>query len=448
MIFSSDFRLCMYLTFTLSLFYLPCYLDRSATFLTSSSKNDANTDVELRPLLPITRSTQNTPGPEHQTDLSKRTDRSDRFTATPPRHVQSYPYPTMMEGEDSYNIDTHELLAGESEILSNVHDDSHIIDDDKDRKNEERRKRYKERKEELEQQQQQHHEQHEHEQHQHEYQHEEHGTSIDDVDISIKEDHDIDPTSILTSNMSAEVVSAAAIAAAAYGGLLPDADDIVQSQEIAQLTQTAMGHDDDHDDHDHMHDHEHDDDDIPLSELGLSHEQHLASRRQKDRERYASMSKDQREVYNCKRREQYHRQSEISRKKRRERERVRYHSLPGEKAKDRNVRRASLERDRYKKLSGVELSGRNAKRRARAAALRAQKKQSVASVNGEASSPAIGEVVGHMDPVHGIPSVSVPDSPMDLPAPPVDGDLEDDGDGDVEDDHDSIEESMETEAEV
>ena len=105
-----------------------------------------------------------------------------------------------------------------------------------------------------------------------------------------------------------------------------------------------------------------------------THEQHLASRRQKDRERYASMTKNQRESYNKKRREQYHRQSEESRKKRRERERNRYHSLDAKKAKERNARRAALERERYKRLTPAELARRNAKRRERAAMLRAQKK--------------------------------------------------------------------------
>lgn len=175
----------------------------------------------------------------------------------------------------------------------------------------------------------------------------------------IEEGEGIDPNSLI----SAEVVSAAAAAAAAtYGGsLLEAAQDIVQQQEIAQLAaQSSMVGEQEGQ--------------YTATGDEITHEQHLANRRQKDRERYASMSKEQRDVYNHKRREQYHRQSETSRKKRRERERERYHSLPATKAKERNVRRAALERERYKKLNPVELAARNAKRRARAAALRAAKK--------------------------------------------------------------------------
>lgn len=132
---------------------------------------------------------------------------------------------------------------------------------------------------------------------------------------------------------------------------------------------------------------------------GATHEQHLATRRQKDRERYASMSSEQRESYNCKRREQYHRQSETSRKKRRERERIRYHSLNDNKAKERNIRRASLERMRYKRLSGEELASRNARRRSRAAALRAQKKAVTAAADQEVEHNSMG--MGHVVTTHG-----------------------------------------------
>jgi hypothetical protein len=66
-------------------------------------------------------------------------------------------------------------------------------------------------------------------------------------------------------------------------------------------------------------------------------------------------SAEQRQVYNAKRREQYHRQSEISRQRRRERERARYHALQSDAAKDRNSRRAKLERERYQRLTPEEL---------------------------------------------------------------------------------------------
>ena len=57
------------------------------------------------------------------------------------------------------------------------------------------------------------------------------------------------------------------------------------------------------------------------SSATTNHEDQLATRRLKDRERYASMTPEQRQIYNAKRREQYHRQSEASRQRRRERER-------------------------------------------------------------------------------------------------------------------------------
>mmetsp|Transcript_57277 Transcript_57277/g.85341 ORF Transcript_57277/g.85341 Transcript_57277/m.85341 type:complete len:556 (+) Transcript_57277:125-1792(+) len=97
-----------------------------------------------------------------------------------------------------------------------------------------------------------------------------------------------------------------------------------------------------------------------------SHEDHLAARRLKDRQRYASMTPGQRQSYNSKRRAQYHRQTENSRERRRDRERARYHSLDNNSAKDRNARRARLERVRYAKLSPEELKERNRKRRERA----------------------------------------------------------------------------------
>ncbi len=159
-----------------------------------------------------------------------------------------------------------------------------------------------------------------------------------------------DTGSILPSDLTAEVAASAAAVAAS---LNHEHNDLLLSSEIAQIAAESTGN---------------------TSDSGKTHEQHLASRRQKDRDRYASMTNEQREAYNKKRREQYHRQSEISRKKRRERERNRYHSLTADKAKERNARRAALERDRYKKLTPAELAERNAKRRERAAMMRARKK--------------------------------------------------------------------------
>lgn len=104
-----------------------------------------------------------------------------------------------------------------------------------------------------------------------------------------------------------------------------------------------------------------------------THEELLASRREKDRIRYASMSTEQRHQYNEKRREQYHRQNEISRQKRRERERNRYHALDNETAKERNERRAKLERERYQKLAPEELEEKNRRRRERATLARLKK---------------------------------------------------------------------------
>ena len=106
---------------------------------------------------------------------------------------------------------------------------------------------------------------------------------------------------------------------------------------------------------------------------GGSHDDLLAARRMKDRQRYATMTADQRQAYNAKRREQYHRQSELSRQRRRERERARYHALQSEDAKSRNKRRAKLERERYQKLSAEELEAKNRRRRERAASNRQRK---------------------------------------------------------------------------
>ncbi|GKY92703.1 hypothetical protein MPSEU_000240500 [Mayamaea pseudoterrestris] len=116
----------------------------------------------------------------------------------------------------------------------------------------------------------------------------------------------------------------------------------------------------------------------PTDHLGskanvMSHEEALAARRMKDRNRYSQMTEEQRAAYNEKRREQYHRQNEIQRIKRRERERGRYHALDGESARGRNARRAKLERERYQRMNPQELEERNRLRRERAAAKRAER---------------------------------------------------------------------------
>ena len=99
------------------------------------------------------------------------------------------------------------------------------------------------------------------------------------------------------------------------------------------------------------------------------------------------MTDSQRAAYNAHRRELYHKQGEAARKRRRERERSRYHSLEGEQKRDRNARRAKLERDRYNKLTKEELELRNARRRERA------KQKKLAAANGGNSS-SIGSVGG------------------------------------------------------
>jgi|EP00979_Chaetoceros_neogracilis_P003839 hypothetical protein len=291
-----------------------------------------------------------------------------------------------MDETTDYQIDTNDLLATD-DVASILSQD--ILDSDKEKKEHE----------ELihqEQHDDHHLHHHAHPQSQEHYRSMILGHGDDHGHIDMK--NDIDHSSILTSNISAEVVSAAAAAAAAYGGLLSEPEDIVQPHDLAHLTSVV------------------DDDGQSFLDVGMSHEEHLASRRQKDRERYASMSHEQREVYNCKRREQYHRQSEGSRKKRRERERVRYHSLVPVKAKERNVRRATLERDRYKKLSLDELASRNSKRRARAASLRAQKKANVAAAQAQRQALAGVQVQHSVLADAPVPVGMQQQAPMEMPS--------------------------------
>ena len=122
--------------------------------------------------------------------------------------------------------------------------------------------------------------------------------------------------------------------------------------------------------HHHHHDptqmHLHHEDDMMSGSDEKNHDTLLEQRRIKDRKRYAGMTEEQRAAYNAHRRQLYHKQGDMARKRRRERERSRYHSLEGDAKKDRNARRAKLERDRYNKLSKEELEMRNARRRERA----------------------------------------------------------------------------------
>lgn len=161
--------------------------------------------------------------------------------------------------------------------------------------------------------------------------------------------------------------AAAAAASSAYAH--PYEEDEEQPEEESE---------EQHHRHHHHHDDHHELPDLPAVDEPydpndpahmLEDEKHdtlLAARRLKDRKRYATMSAIQRAAYNAHRRELYHKQGETARKRRRERERNRYHSLEGDDKKDRNARRAQLERDRYNKLSKEELEQRNAKRRERA----------------------------------------------------------------------------------
>ena len=134
-------------------------------------------------------------------------------------------------------------------------------------------------------------------------------------------------------------------------------------------------------------------DEMPPAKKSQSHEAQLAARRLKDRQRYASMTAEQRQAYNSKRREQYHRQSENSRVKRRERERTRYHSLNNDAAKERNARRARLERERYQRLSTEELEKKNRRRRERAAAARQRKNAAAAAANNVSTAAQAAAVV-------------------------------------------------------
>jgi hypothetical protein len=104
------------------------------------------------------------------------------------------------------------------------------------------------------------------------------------------------------------------------------------------------------------------------------HQGMLAVRRLKDRDRYAHMTTEQRNAYNKKRRDQYHKQSETTRTKKRERERYRYNSASPDAANKRNSRRAKLERERYAKLTSKDLATKNLKRRERAAESRQDEK--------------------------------------------------------------------------
>lgn len=156
-----------------------------------------------------------------------------------------------------------------------------------------------------------------------------------------------------------------------------------------------------------------------ITKKSQTHEDQLAARRLKDRQRYANMNPEQRQIYNSKRREQYHRQSEASRQRRRERERARYHSLDLSAAKERNQRRAKLERERYQRLTPEELEAKNQKRRERAAKGR-QKKLAAANVVANAnpvSIPLEAPLLTIADPQI-IPSPAIPLIQTSISVPP------------------------------
>ena len=131
------------------------------------------------------------------------------------------------------------------------------------------------------------------------------------------------------------------------------------------------------------------------------------------------MTPEARAAYNAHRRELYHKQGEAARKRRRERERDRYHALEGDAKKQRNERRARLERERYQKLSKEALAARNERRRNRAKQRKSQNKQATVAVIAAAPAdemPAIpppglevktdGEV---SEAVPTLPEVAMPD---------------------------------------
>jgi hypothetical protein len=155
-----------------------------------------------------------------------------------------------------------------------------------------------------------------------------------------------------------------------------------------------------------------------------SHEDQLASRRMKDRQRYAGMTPDQRQVYNAKRRDQYHRQSENSRQRRRERERERYHSLENEDAKTRNTRRAKLERERYQRLDPESLEKKNRKRRERAASARA-KKAIERNNEGNPIPTAVAQIAPTDDVTAAAPPADIPPTVTDDVPAPVDDSVAD-----------------------
>lgn len=88
----------------------------------------------------------------------------------------------------------------------------------------------------------------------------------------------------------------------------------------------------------------------------LSHQKQVADRREKDQQKYAAMSKDERREYNAKRRDKYHRQSRESRQKKRQRERNRYHEesvMSEAESQARQERRDKLQQERTRTKQAV-----------------------------------------------------------------------------------------------
>ncbi|KAG7342209.1 hypothetical protein IV203_007301 [Nitzschia inconspicua] len=216
-----------------------------------------------------------------------------------------------------------------------------------------------------------------------------------------EEQADVDPDPSAAFMINESAIEAAAAIAVEHVGDMHEA--VEAALGVSEENPVIGGGDDDDDDDDEKNGRKRyrkpDDEDgaqaKSVKRIIQSHEDQLAARRHKDRQRYASMTPEQRQVYNAKRREQYHRQSENSRQRRRERERARYHALQLEAAKDRNARRAKLERERYQRLTPEELEAKNRRRRERAALARQKKAQerSDGSVATSEAPPKVEEIL-------------------------------------------------------
>jgi hypothetical protein len=198
------------------------------------------------------------------------------------------------------------------------------------------------------------------------------------VEVQVEEEVKTEDKPAAVDPDATVLAAAAAAAVAAVEGVDVDAADIEATAAALSVVKQDGQDGENEDDEDKKNEHRRKRYRETPNKDG-THESVLASRRAKDRARYATMTEEQRQAYNAKRREQYHRQSEQSRFKRRDRERARYHSFDPETAKERNQRRAKLERERYQKLTPEELEEKNRKRRERAALARQKKKAALTS---------------------------------------------------------------------